>query len=726
MPDHHFLKGEIQRVSYYNQETGFCVLQVRATGIREPVTLVGRTTVAQAGEQFEARGHWIVDQRYGRQFRADDLQTFAPTTTEGMQRYLASGAIRGIGPKLAERMAALYGKKLLDVLNHHPDLLLHVRGIGQKKLAEIKRSWEQTRHVRRIMLFLYEHGVSTGRAFRIYRRYGDRAIELIRENPYRLADDIWGIGFKTADELAQRLGIDSHSPRRAEAATIHILQNASHEGHCALPQETVIRQVEQLTTIPHESIVAAIEGLVADQRLIQDRLIDTPGLWLPKLHRAEWNIAQALTKLKHTGRHPLAGIELDRAICWVQERLKIELAPQQVEAVRQAVTRKVLIVTGGPGVGKTTIVRSIVEIFTAKGKQCVLAAPTGRAAKRLEETTGRPAKTVHRLLEFSPQDGGFRRGPDLPLSGDLFVLDEASMLDVNLAASLVRAVPAHACLVLVGDIDQLPSVGPGNVLADLIHSDTLPVVRLTTIFRQSQQSRIVQAAHAINAGHSPPLDHPDEGLSDFYFIPADEPDQIASLVSELVTRRIPARFGFHPLRDIQVLVPMNRSRLGAHQLNRELQTALNPQTDDACVERYGWRFSVGDRVIQLENDYQRHVYNGDQGIITGLNRVDQVLTVQFDDRTVDYEFNELDELALAYALTIHKSQGSEYPCVVLPLHTQHYMLLQRNLLYTAVTRGKRLVVIVGSHRALQMAVRRSDARRRYSALAERLQATASR
>ncbi|HHK42268.1 MAG TPA: ATP-dependent RecD-like DNA helicase, partial [Planctomycetaceae bacterium] len=474
--DQQSLQGDIRRVSYYNEETGFCVLQVHVAGWRDPVTLVGRTTAVQAGEQFQAKGRWIVDARYGRQFRADELQTFAPTTAEGMQRYLASGAIRGIGPKLAERMVALYGDKLLDILNQHPDLLLHVRGIGPKKLADIKEAWEQTRHVRRIMLFLYEHGVSTARAFRIYRRYGDQAIEKIRENPYRLADDIWGIGFKTADQLAQRLGIDPHSTQRAEAATLHVLQQAAHNGHCALPRPILIQQVEQLTEIPESVIETALEGLLEQQRLIQDRLDDEVALWLPRLHRAEWTIAHEIHRLQHTPQHPLTGIRVERALPWVQERLGIALAAQQIEAVRQAVTQKVLVVTGGPGVGKTTIVRSIVEIFSAKGKSCVLAAPTGRAAKRLEETTGRPAKTIHRLLEFSPQDGGFRRGPDHPLQGDLFVLDETSMLDVSLAASFLRAVPAHACLVLVGDVDQLPSVGPGSVLADLIGSQAVPVV----------------------------------------------------------------------------------------------------------------------------------------------------------------------------------------------------------------------------------------------------------
>ncbi len=714
------LKGDIQRVSYYSEETGFCVLQAKAAGFREPVTVVGRTTVVQAGEQFEAKGEWLVDQRYGRQFRADELQTFAPTTAQGMQRYLASGAIRGIGPKLAERMITLYGEKLLDIISDHPDLLLHVRGIGQKKLADIKESWEQTQHVRRIMLFLYEHGVSTGRAFRIYRRYGDQAIPLIRENPYRLADDIWGIGFKTADQLAQRLGIDSHSPRRAEAAAIHVLQNAAHDGHCALPQAAAISSVTQLTEIPIEIIEQALDNLVSNGRLIRDTLAEETALWLPRLHRAEWNIARSLAKLQQHPHHPLTGIKLDVALEWVQERLSIELAPQQIEAVRQAATQKVLVVTGGPGVGKTTIVRSIVEIFSAKQKKCVLAAPTGRAAKRLEETTARSAKTIHRLLEFSPQDGGFHRGPDAPLAGDLFIIDEASMLDASLAASLFLAVPPHACVILVGDVDQLPSVGPGSVLADLIGSRTLPVVTLTTIFRQSRESRIVAAAHLINAGHEPPLAAPDEGLSDFYFINAEEPEQIVERVLELVEHRVPQRFGLEPTRDIQVLVPMNRSRLGAHQLNLELQAALNPESAETFVERYGWKFAAGDRVIQLENNYNRHVYNGDQGIVIGINRVDQILTVDFDGRPIDYEFSALDELALAYALTVHKSQGSEYPCVILPLHTQHYILLQRNLLYTAVTRGKKLVVIVGSRKALRIAISRADSRHRHSALLERL------
>jgi len=686
--------------------------------------VVGRATAVAVGESIAAQGEWVIDRQHGPQFKAEVLQTSHPTSPQGIVRYLGSGAIRGIGPKLAERIVQMYGDQTLEIIDQHPDLLRHVPGVGPMRLQRIRESWEQGRVVREIMLFLFAHGISSGRAVRIYQRYGQDAIAKIKENPYRLADEIRGIGFKSADKLARELGISPDAPQRTQAAVVYLLHECAAQGHCRFPQPELTDQATKLLEVESSAIDAAIERLTAARRLVRETEEGVTWLWLPRLHEAEWGVARELDRLQYGATHPLGTIDADAALRWVQSRLAIELAPAQVDAVRRALSTPLLVITGGPGVGKTTIVKSILEIFRAKKKKCVLAAPTGRAAKRLEETTGQKAKTIHRLLEFRPQEGTFRRGPAEPLSGDLFVLDESSMLDVTLAWQFLRAVPSGAGVVLVGDVDQLPSVGPGNVLADIIESETVPVVRLTTIFRQSAESRIITSAHAINAGRLPPLDHDPEHLGDFYFVPGETPEEITDRLTRLVTRRIPDRFGFDPLRDIQVLVPMNRSTLGARHLNLVLQSALNPHSGEQVVERYGWRFAVGDRVIQLENNYDRQVYNGDQGIIVRINRIDQMLEVEFEDgRRVDYDFPDLDELALAYALTVHKSQGSEYPCVVIPLHTQHYLLLERNLLYTAVTRGRQLVVIVGARRALEIAVRRKRSGGRYSALARRLTLT---
>ena len=715
------LTGLIERVTYHNPENGFAVLKVQVKGRHDLVTVVGGTTSVSAGEHLEATGKWVVDREHGQQFKADELKTTHPASAEGIEKYLASGAIRSIGPKFAAKIVAIYKERTLEIFETAPDFLLHIKGIGQERVKRIRQSWQEQKEVRKIMLFLAEHGISFGRAVRIYRTYGQKSIAKIKENPYRLADDIRGIGFKTADELAAKMGIDRNSPYRARAAVQYTLQDLASQGHVGYPEPGVVEHTTKLVEIDQLIVEAAVKSALAEKTVIRETVEGESWLYLTALHRAEVGLAQSVHRIASATPHPMPRIDLEKAIAWIEGKLAIKLAALQQEAIRQACQQKMLVITGGPGVGKTTLVRSILEIFQAKKMKCVLAAPTGRAAKRMAETTGQTAKTIHRLLEFDPATGDFKKNQQHPLTGDLFVLDEVSMVDVVLGHQFLRAVPSNACVILVGDVDQLPSVGPGSVLADLISSGVVPVVRLTEIFRQAAESEIVTAAYAINQGRMPNLKAPDEGLSDFYFIEAEEPEAIQDLIVRLVKERIPKRFGFTPKTDIQVLTPMNRSVLGARNLNQVLQTALNPGDGGPEVQRFGWTFRLGDRVIQTENDYNRDVFNGDLGVIESINRIEQEMVVNFEGRQVQYDFGDLDEIALAYVLSIHKSQGSEFPCVVIPLHTQHYMMLQRNLLYTAVTRGKKLVVLVGTKKALGMAVRRQDTSKRYTALRGRLQ-----
>jgi exodeoxyribonuclease V alpha subunit len=676
-------------------------------------------TSVTAGEHLTATGVWTVDRQHGQQFKADDIRTSPPTSAEGIERYLASGAIRSVGPKLAAKIVGIHKERTLEMLDSYPDFLQHIHGIGQKRLKRIRSSWDEQREVRKIMMFFSQYGIGSGRALRIYRTYGQDAIERIRSNPYQLADDVRGIGFKTADELAAKLGIDPNSPHRARAAVSYALRELCGEGHVGYPEAGAVERTVNLVEIPQEIVQRAVEEALENGSVVREPIDGEPWLYLAALHRAETGLAKSVQRMISHPGHPLPEINVQAAIDWVEKRLDIALASAQKEAIRQVCQQKLLIITGGPGVGKTTLVRSILEIFAAKGLRCVLTAPTGRAAKRLSETTGQTAKTVHRLLEFDPATNDFRRNQSHPLSGDLFVMDETSMVDAMLAHQFFRAVPSDACVVLVGDVDQLPSVGPGSVLAELICSRAVPVVRLNEVFRQAAQSRIISAAYAINCGREPELTAP-EALTDFYFVEADEPEAIRDAIVRLIRERIPKRFGMNPRTDIQVLAPMNRSDLGARNLNQVLQQALNPAHDQPEIERFGWTFRQGDRVIQTENNYQRDVFNGDLGLIESINRIEQELVVSFEGRSVSYDFGDLDELSLAYVLTVHKSQGSEYPCVVIPLHTQHFMMLQRNLLYTAVTRGKRLVILVGTKKALGLAVRRQDTRQRYTALAHRL------
>jgi len=708
------LAGLVDRVTFHNPENGFCVLRVKARGQRDLVTVLGHAAMISAGEFVQASGTWINDRTHGVQFRASFLKATAPTTVEGIEKYLASGMIRGIGPVYAKKLVRAFGEAVFDVIEQEPPRLRDVTGIGPKRAERIIAGWAEQKVIREIMLFLHSNGVSTSRAVRIYKTYGADAVQLISENPYRLARDIRGIGFRTADQIAGKLGIEKTALIRVRTGISYALAEAMDDGHCGLPTEELVALTRELLEVPAELVETALSLELQGGPVIADDLDGERCVFLAGLHRAEREIAEKLKALA-VGKPPWPLIDADKAIPWVEKRTKLALAETQIEAVRVSLASKVLVITGGPGVGKTTLVNSILKILGAKAIAIALCAPTGRAAKRLSESTGLEAKTIHRLLETDPRTGAFRRIEETPLDCDLLVVDETSMVDVPLMRALLRALPDLAALLLVGDVDQLPSVGPGQVLADVIASGAVPVVRLTEVFRQAAESRIIVNAHRINQGLMPDLASVESG--DFFFVDATDPDEGVRKLLAIVRERIPKRFGFDPIRDIQVLCPMNRGGLGARSLNIELQTALN-SPGEIRVERFGWTFCPGDKVMQVENNYDKEVYNGDLGVVSRIDMEEGELTVDFDGRDLTYGFGELDELVLAYATTIHKSQGSEYPAVVIPLSTQHYPMLQRNLVYTGVTRGKRLVVLVGQRKALAIAVKGARARRRWSKLRE--------
>ncbi len=716
------LAGLVERVTFHNAKNGFCVLQIKARGHRDVVTVVGHSATIAAGEWITASGEWVNDRTHGQQFKARFLRTSPPTSADGIEKYFSSGMIRGVGPVYAKKLVRAFGEKVFDVIESTPGRLREVDGIGPVRAASILAAWAEQKAVREIMVFLHSHGVGTARAVRIFKTYGADAIQFMTENPYRLARDIRGIGFKTADAIAMKLGIEKTATMRVRAGISYALTEAMDEGHSGLPTEELVPLAEKLLEVPQELVRTALDLELHEGSVIAERVGETPCVFLAGLHRAERTIADRLMRLTN-GALPWPWIDPDKALPWVEKHIGLSLAESQVAAIRLALRSKVMVMTGGPGVGKATIVRGILRILAAKGTDLLLCAPTGRAAKRMTEATGFEAKTIHRLLEVDPKSGGFKRGENNPLDCDLLVVDEASMVDVMLMQALLRAVPDRAALLIVGDIDQLPSVGPGQVLADIISSGAVPVVRLTEVFRQAAQSCIITSAHRINQGSIPDLSPP-QNESDFYFVQAEDPDTAVARIIELVKTRIPKRFGLDPVRDIQVLCPMNRGGVGARSLNIELQAALNP-AGERKIERFGWTFAPGDKVMQIENDYDKEVYNGDIGMIDDVDANAGELFASFDGRSIAYGFGELDMLVPAYAATIHKSQGSEYPAVVIPILTQHYAMLQRNLLYTGVTRGKRLVVLVGQKKAVAIAVRNVSGRRRWSKLAEWLHPASS-
>ena len=715
VPSSEFLAGLVERVTFHNPENGFCVLRVKARGHRDLITTIGHAAMISAGEWMTATGIWLNDRNHGLQFKAHYLKTSAPSTVEGIEKYLGSGMIRGIGPVYAKRLVKTFGKDVFDMIEATPERLREVEGIGPKRAAKITAGWADQKVIREIMVFLHQHGVGTARAVRIFKTYGTDAVQVMSEDPYRLARDIRGIGFRTADSIAEKLGIEKTAMIRVRAGISFALTEAMGDGHCGLPRAELIGLAEKLLEVPAALIVSALQEELAAETVTADRVGEADCIFLTGLYLSEREIAVQVKRIR-TGPLPWPDIDADRALPWIERKTGLTLAASQEEAIRLALKSKVMVITGGPGVGKTTVVNSILRILAAKDVKLLLCAPTGRAAKRMTEATGKEAKTIHRLLEFDPKAFGFKRDDENPLDCDLLVIDETSMVDVPLMQSLMKAVPSGAALLVVGDIDQLPSVGPGQVLADIIGSGIVPVIQLTEVFRQAAQSKIITAAHAINAGRIPDLARPD-GEADFYFVPAADPEQAVTRIVELVAKRIPRRFGLDPIRDIQVLCPMNRGGVGARSLNIELQATLNP-AGERKVERFGWTFAPGDKVMQIENDYDKDVYNGDIGMVEDVDLDEGEVTVEFDGRTVTFAFGELDTLVPAYAATIHKSQGSEYPAVVIPVMTQHYAMLQRNLIYTGVTRGKKLVVLVGQRKAVAIAVKNVSGRRRWSKLDE--------
>jgi len=719
------LQGQIERVTYTNNENGYTVAKVKVNGQRDLVTVVGNLMAPTPGEIIRMDGEWSNHPRYGEQFKVVHYTSLVPASVYGIEKYLGSGLIKGIGPVMAKRIVEKFGKKTLDVIENDTEKLAEVDGIGRKRIGMIKEAWKDQQEIREVMIFLQTHGVGSGYATKIFKQYGSRSIVVVKGNPYRLATDIFGIGFLTADRIAEKLGFAKDSEVRVEAGILYVLHRLADEGHVYYPYEPLVERCQEILGVDQEVVVRALATIEASKMIviedlkegIEDFREDTKGVYLARFHRSETSIVTRLKTLMNSPKS-IGKIDSEKAIEWVQGQLAISLAKRQVEAIRCALENKLMIITGGPGTGKTTIINAIIKILSRPGVKIMLAAPTGRAAKRMSEATGHEAKTIHRMLEYSIQKGGFQKNELNLLDCDLIIVDEASMIDTILMHQLLKAIPPGATFVLVGDANQLPSVGAGNVLKDIIASGEIQVVELNEIFRQARESLIIVNAHKINNGLLPSFKSSGQELDDFYFIEQEDPGEVLRIILELTSERIPRRFGFDPVDDIQVLTPMHKGVVGAGNLNVELQKALNPAEDG--IMRDNRNFRVNDKVMQVKNNYDKEVFNGDIGRITRIDHEDQEMTISFDGRDVIYDYPDLDEVVLAYAVSVHKSQGSEYPAVVIPILTQHYVLLQRNLIYTAVTRGRKLVVMVGTMKALAIGVKNDKMQKRYSYLRHRL------
>jgi exodeoxyribonuclease V alpha subunit len=750
------LDGLVERITFYNEENGYTVLRLSARGYPELVTVVGNLPEITPGESLRLQGQWLTNAQYGKQFKAEKCEQILPATIEGIKKYLGSGLIKGVGPVTASRIVKKFGTETLDVLDHSPERIREVLGIGSKRTAAIARAWDEQKSIKQVMLFLQSHGVSTSLAVKIYKQYGDTSIDLVQADPYRLAQDIYGIGFKTADKIAHDLGLPHDAPSRVAAGVVYTLNNFTDQGHVFAPQSQLVHDASELLEVQPDQVTASLDTLIqsdqikreviyltAEERRKQKEAADPsdsssfiphpsslqeePAIYLTPFYQGEVSVAKRLNAIidsKLSRLSELQHVDLQAALnelsMVVSNRPTARLSDQQQQAVRASLKNKVTVLTGGPGTGKTTAMRAVIDLLEKYNRRYALTSPTGRAAKRLSQATDRPAKTIHRLLEFAPGEG-FKRNAQNPLEIDLLIVDEASMIDLLLMNHLLKAVPLDAHLLLVGDVDQLPSVGAGDVLRDVIDSGRAAVIRLDVIFRQAMNSHIITNSHRINRGQMPLT--PKEA-DDFFFFVKEDPDEAAELIVDLVAARIPNKFGVKPV-DIQVLAPMYRSSTGVTNLNTRLQEKLNPPSPKKAERKLaGTLFRVGDRVMQTRNNYDKDVYNGDMGYVTEIDLENQTLAVAIDDRPIEYEWSEADELALAYAVSVHKAQGSEYPVIVMPLLTQHYLMLQRNLLYTAITRARKLVVLVGSKRALGMAVHNNKPSERYSGLKERLNLTA--
>ncbi|MDE6519220.1 MAG: ATP-dependent RecD-like DNA helicase [Ruminococcus sp.] len=699
----------VERITYQNQENGYSVLKVSMQGYDELVTVVGNLIDANVGSILVIEGDWIFDKKYGNQFSAKKWTEELPATLFGIEKYLGSGLIKGIGSKFAKRIVDRFGMDTISVIENSPEKLGEIDGIGKKRIGLIVSSWEQQKEIKNIMIFLQSHGVSTAFATKIYREYEKDSISIVKNNPYRLADDIWGIGFKTADKIAESLGFEKNCFLRCRSGLMYTLKQLANDGHVYAEREQLIEKCTELLQTEQVSIIVALEKALAEKDLI----LDEQAIYLPFFYNSETGTARRMCNINNCTANLWAGYTVD--IEYLQNKLDIQYDEIQAKAIQQAVDSKIMVLTGSPGTGKTTTVLGIIEALEDMDMEIMLAAPTGRAAKRMTETTGKEAKTIHRLLEYNPTDG-YKRNENNTLDGDVLIIDESSMIDIILMNTLLKAVPHHMKLIFVGDIDQLPSVGAGNVLRDIIDSGVFPVVRLTKIFRQAQASRIITNAHRINTGKFPDISNGRN--TDFFYIESEDAEKASETIVDLVKRRLPAYYGVSS-NDIQVLTPMRKGVTGAENLNRILQNALNP--DSAVLYRGGRSFRVNDKVMQIRNNYDKEIFNGDIGIVTSINDEERTLTVLFDSGFVAYTFDELDELVQAYAITIHKSQGSEYPVVVMPVMMNHFVMLQRNLIYTGITRAKKILVLVGNKKAVGYAVRNVTVTKRNTKLRQRLQ-----